>query len=55
MTDGPYTTITVTEYTYMKTVMDNLRRRIQKARECLEKGAAGEALQVLKFEGDSID
>lgn len=50
---GPYTTITVDEYGRMKAVILHLRKRVQKARELLESGAAAEALNLLKFEEDA--
>ncbi len=50
MTDGPYTTITVDEYTRLADTLTMLRRRLQTVRELLEKGSAGEALTMLRVE-----
>lgn len=51
MTDeGPYTTLTVKEYTHMANVILSLREQKQKARELLEEGRAQDALDVLKEE-----
>ena len=52
MSDGPYTTITVAEYTHLSEVIGTLRRRIQEARQQLETGAADLALRILKTEDD---
>lgn len=54
MTDstGPYTTITVSEYSKLSATINHLRKRIQKAREHLEKNQPKDALQILKFEDD---
>ncbi len=52
MTEGPYTTIKVSDYSHITATLLHLRKRIQKARECLERDATDEALQILKFEDD---
>lgn len=51
---GPYTTITVAEYNRISAVLIHLRKKVQKARELLEAGATAEALQLLKFEDESL-
>lgn len=45
---GPYTTITVDEYTHLANVVLALREKVQKARELLEKDEKGEALELLR-------
>lgn len=51
MTDsGPYTTITVEEFTRMATTIKHLRMRQQSARELLEKCEITEALNILRSE-----
>jgi len=52
MTAGPYMSITVGEYGRLEATIKVLRSRIQKARELLEQGNMGMALQVLKIEAD---
>ena len=54
MSEGPYTTITVAEYARMSAVIGHLRKRLQKVRELLEAGSAGEALKIVKFEDDHL-
>lgn len=60
MTDpGPdekahYTTLTIDEYNNLAATIRHLRKRIQKARELLEVGNVGEALNILKFEYDTL-
>jgi len=49
---GPYTTITVEEYSRLSAVILHLRRKVQKARELLETGNTPAALEILKFEDD---
>lgn len=49
---GPYTTITVAEFSRLAATIRHLRHRIQKAREHLEKNEIKETLAILKFEGD---
>jgi hypothetical protein len=51
---GPYTTITVAEFNHMAAIMRHLRRQVQNARVCLEKGNAKDALAILKFEDDTL-
>lgn len=50
---GPYTTITVEEYTHMSNVVLTLRDRIQKAREFLEKDDVDAALELLRRDRDN--
>ncbi len=51
MTDeGPYTTIPVVEYNRIAVTIQRLRGRLQRARELLEKGAADQALEILRSE-----
>jgi len=49
---GPYTTITVEEYSRMAAVIRHLRKKVQKARQHLEKGETQPALQILAFEDE---
>ncbi len=51
---GPYTTITVEEYNHMTATLRHLRKRLQKARELLEVGNVGEALNIVKHEYDTM-
>lgn len=51
-TEGPFTTITVQSYNHLVATLNHLRKRIQTARECLEKGSTEEAIKILKFEED---
>lgn len=52
MNDGPYTTISVEEYTHMANVILFLREKVQKAREHLEKNEVDLALELLRQEKD---
>lgn len=47
---GPYTTLTVEEYTHMANVILSLREQKQKARELIENKRYEEALKELKRE-----
>ena len=51
--DGPYTTITVTEYNRLAAIVRHLRRQVQNARICLEQGNTQDALNILKFEDET--
>lgn len=51
-TPGPYTTIAVEEYNLLAATIRHLRRRVQSAREMLEKNDTAGALAILKFEDD---
>ena len=47
---GPYTTITVSDYAHMQEVVLALRKKMQTAREFLEKGLTEAALSLLRKE-----
>jgi hypothetical protein len=51
---GPYTTITVDEFSRLAATINHLRRQVQKAREHLEKSEVKEALNILRFEDDHL-
>ena len=48
--DGPYTTIPVSEYTHLQDILLALRKKQQITREFLEKGQVQEALELLRLE-----
>lgn len=50
VTDGPYTTLTVAEYNHLGAVITQLRWKIQKIRELLEKNNVEAALILLRHE-----
>jgi hypothetical protein len=52
---GPYTTLTVREYSRLVRVMTKLRAQVQKSRELLEKGRGGEALALLAADVDESE
>lgn len=52
MTDPHYTTLTVDEYMHMKAVILQLRGKLQRSRECLERNSIEQALTHLKDEND---
>lgn len=52
MSEGPYTTITVAEFSRMTAIISHLRKRMQKVRELLENGDTKGALDIAKFEED---
>jgi hypothetical protein len=48
LSDGPFTTLTVAEYNRLSDTIKDLRKRIQKCREFLEKKDTESALKLLK-------
>ncbi len=49
---GPYTTITVKEYTHMQEVLLGLRRKLQEVRQFLEQGDWDKALALVRSNED---